>query len=175
MEIGKTKQDLSGFAKDNILSHNNITKTIKDTYIKQTPQNKITESFTQEKIDSTDSTDPTDPTDPADKDNLWNMSYGFDVKNTLPGFFTVTHILWCVLTTISVCMIANLARQKITQEPGIPNYVYHPMYGGIEYYKLSKNYLPDISNLSEGLSWRKILEGNSLIGIGGALTSKHNT
>ena len=54
MEIGKTKQDLSGFAKDNILSHNNITKTIKDTYIKQTPQNKITESFTQEKIDSSD-------------------------------------------------------------------------------------------------------------------------
>ena len=171
MEIGKTKQDLSGFAKDNILSHNNITKTLKDTYIKQTPENKITEPFTQEKTDLKDSTDSTDSTD---KDNLWNMSYGFDVKNTLPGFFSVTHILWCVLTTISICMIANLVRQKITERPGIPNYVYYPMYGGIEYYKLSKNYLPDISNLSEGLSWRKILEGNGLIGIGGALTSKHH-
>ncbi len=35
MEIGKKTQDLSGFAKDNILSYNNITKTLKDSYVKK--------------------------------------------------------------------------------------------------------------------------------------------
>ncbi len=61
-----------------------------------------------------------------------------------------------------IALSTSTSRRTVPALQDIPKYIYYPMWGGFEWFKLSKNLVPEnFSNLT-GISWNEILAGNNM-------------